>query len=1171
MKKIISGIIAFLFIFTFVFSAFGTTSDASAKVYFASPDGAADALGTEESPLEVVTALALLRKGDTLKLLPGRYEIKTNIAEDGTVFNNGTIFLEASGDAHNYITVENASDTEKVIIDFKNQTFGSTNRGITVKGNYWHLIGLDVTNAGDNGVYISGSYNIVENCEFYANRDSGLQLGRGGSEQVDINEWPHNNLIKNCTSWGNYDDETYGENADGFAAKLTVGYGNVFDGCIAYNNCDDGWDLYAKIDSGNIGTVFLYNCVSFANGYLPDGTVTRDGDGIGFKLGGSTMVGDAYLVNCVAFNNRLHGFSDNSNPGVLSLINCTSYNNSIKTIETIDEDGNIVRKIDPNLSGDGSCNNFDLARTKDSYNNFYGLLSYCTNAGSGTLDAFRGSMAYSIMHMGGTKYNQVKDYIEASSYDNSAKGSSYTGLNDNSFKQVQFGSYDATMLHHTLRNEDKSINLGNMLALSETSELNTFADGNPIGGVLNKTSWDEYSHLEFTTLPTEYTNDFRTVQGAYDILRVICDNNAVYQDIVLPLVVNECNIKWESSDTSVITIGTKESLSVSKTRTVVASVLRDRNEAKMVTLKATITKGTESLTKEFTLRVMKDKPALGQVVGLENKYIVDQFAEFEEPKVSVSNASSNSGRLLEEGLDKDFVVEKMYEYAKDKNSKFFPVSKIYTGKAGVYRVTYTIKSNMNEKDVKQVSYLLYVANSTGTVDFVNNKVNVNLTADGVKVAGSVSSVTGNIYVLTTTEQNVSKELVVKNGFCYTITNDTVSFEVNADNTKGYYVYIVVSNKAGTIFSKVYTKEIKARTISTQEEFYQLTQNGIKDNEIVLLTENLDFSDYKWVVKATTATISGLFNGLDHTISNLTISDEKNTKNINVFYKVTEGAIANVKFENIDLGQNKNATNAAIIGNMVGGYVKNVDVKNINAIALEAAGGLIGKISGKENYVSECSVINDNEHYIGTTKRYAGGIVGLVQRDTSESSLVVSITDCLVRATIGTNEDSSGYAGGIVGRGKNDVAGDYLLIERCIYSGKVTTVKDYAGGIIGGNDNGVGAVIIRNNISDCVIERAGTVYQYVERPSDYDPETWVDTVGHKGGSPITGRYTIPSGKGYYIFSNNYAPFADYNKEVASDIEGFYGRIQNKSFYINSLGLDLENVWYFDEVTKTINLR
>ena len=40
------------------------------------------------------------------------------------------------------------------------------------------------------------------------------------------------------------------EDADGFAAKLTTGEGNVFDGCIAAYNADDGWDLFAKAATG---------------------------------------------------------------------------------------------------------------------------------------------------------------------------------------------------------------------------------------------------------------------------------------------------------------------------------------------------------------------------------------------------------------------------------------------------------------------------------------------------------------------------------------------------------------------------------------------------------------------------------------------------------------------------------------------------------------------------------------------------------------------------------------------------------------------------------------------------------------------------------------------------------------------------------------------------------
>lgn len=65
----------------------------------------------------------------------------------------------------------------------------------------------------------------------------------------------------NCSSYLNA-DKGY-EDADGFAAKLTVGQGNVFDGCIAAYNADDGWDLFAKVQSGSIGVVTIQNCVAF--------------------------------------------------------------------------------------------------------------------------------------------------------------------------------------------------------------------------------------------------------------------------------------------------------------------------------------------------------------------------------------------------------------------------------------------------------------------------------------------------------------------------------------------------------------------------------------------------------------------------------------------------------------------------------------------------------------------------------------------------------------------------------------------------------------------------------------------------------------------------------------------------------------------------------------------
>ena len=121
---------------------------------------------------------------------------------------------------------------------------------------------------------------------FNDNQDTGLQISRYNTSAATIADWPSYNLILNCTSKNNCDNASM-ENADGFAAKLTCGEGNVFDGCMAYNNSDDGWDLFAKAATGPIGIVTIQNCVAFRNGFTEFGEGYGNCDGNGFKLGGS--------------------------------------------------------------------------------------------------------------------------------------------------------------------------------------------------------------------------------------------------------------------------------------------------------------------------------------------------------------------------------------------------------------------------------------------------------------------------------------------------------------------------------------------------------------------------------------------------------------------------------------------------------------------------------------------------------------------------------------------------------------------------------------------------------------------------------------------------------------------------------------------------------------------
>jgi hypothetical protein len=218
-----------------------------------------------------------------------------------------TLSISKSGDGTHFYHLW-AYPGERVNID-RSADSASYSRGIQLSGSYWHIKGFDIYNAGDNGMYISGSHNIIEWCSFYRNDDSGLQLDGGASA----------NSVINCDSYWNYDWQTNGGNADGFAPKLGVGTDNYFYGCRSWQNSDDGWDGFQAA-----ATTTIENCWAFSNGYRESGVVGA-GNGNGFKMGGNYSAHNHILKNCLAFNNKAHGFDQNHNMGSMTIYNCTGY------------------------------------------------------------------------------------------------------------------------------------------------------------------------------------------------------------------------------------------------------------------------------------------------------------------------------------------------------------------------------------------------------------------------------------------------------------------------------------------------------------------------------------------------------------------------------------------------------------------------------------------------------------------------------------------------------------------------------------------------------------------------------------------------------------------------------------------------------------------------------
>ena len=254
--------------------------------------------------VELVNAINTAQPGDLI------------LVRGGTYFFNTTLALNRNGQVDNLIKLHNhPDDDERPLLDFSGMPENSTNRGIELSANYWYVKGIDVYKAGDNGMFIRGSNNLIEFCSFYENADTGLQIGNGGSH----------NTILNCDSYFNADSSI--ENADGFAAKLDCGDGNKFIGCRAWNNLDDGWDGYLR-GTNNITTTYE-NCWAFRNGYLKNGSPSG-GDGNGFKTGGSDdkeLRHHAVFSNCVASDNLVDGFDHNSNRGNITIYNASAHAN----------------------------------------------------------------------------------------------------------------------------------------------------------------------------------------------------------------------------------------------------------------------------------------------------------------------------------------------------------------------------------------------------------------------------------------------------------------------------------------------------------------------------------------------------------------------------------------------------------------------------------------------------------------------------------------------------------------------------------------------------------------------------------------------------------------------------------------------------------------------------
>ena len=268
-----------------------------AATLFVSPPEKAGATDTETKTFaSLAEAVERAQPGDTIRVAAGTYRPA------------GSIQLAGKGTAAARIRIE-AAGTERPVFDFSGAGKDRRAHGFAVSGDYWHLVGLEVTGAAGFGIAVTGHHNVIERCRAHTNLNTGINLGAPASHT----------LVLDCESYRNVDYPTRGQNADGFGAKFEVGPGNIFRGCRAWENADDGFDLWKAPHP-----VRIENSVAYRNGLDLWGIEGFTGNGNGFKVGGDFVAASHVIVGCVATDQPKRGFDQNNNTGPLLFERCTA-------------------------------------------------------------------------------------------------------------------------------------------------------------------------------------------------------------------------------------------------------------------------------------------------------------------------------------------------------------------------------------------------------------------------------------------------------------------------------------------------------------------------------------------------------------------------------------------------------------------------------------------------------------------------------------------------------------------------------------------------------------------------------------------------------------------------------------------------------------------------------
>ncbi len=336
----------------------------AAATFYISPTGSDARNGqTEKTALATLKAAqALVEPGDTVLILSGTYQVtEAEIMKEENKGSSGQykiVFdMSKSGEAGRPICYIGIADKDGNRPVFDLSQVKPTDwrvTGFLVSGQYlifknFEVVGIQVNRTdhtqSENFRITNGCYNTFENMACHDGMGIGFYLNKKSAY----------NLFVNCDGYNNYDPVSdinektkmgSGGNNDAFGCHVQADCpNNIFIGCRAWNNSDDGYDLISCASA----TTFCYS-IAFKNGY--DANNVSRGDGNGFKAGGYGMsstaaVNDVTMDNvpmhevyhCIAASNKANGIYSNHHLGGVYFHDNTAYHNSSYNYNLVNRKG----------------------------------------------------------------------------------------------------------------------------------------------------------------------------------------------------------------------------------------------------------------------------------------------------------------------------------------------------------------------------------------------------------------------------------------------------------------------------------------------------------------------------------------------------------------------------------------------------------------------------------------------------------------------------------------------------------------------------------------------------------------------------------------------------------------------------------------------------------------